>query len=197
MSLPADTRDIAVVTSDNPRTEDPDAIIDEIIDGIRAQGFKQIDRCGSSACEKGYIRMTDRARALALAVQISKPRDIIVAAGKGHETYQITNAGTIHFDDKEHLTRACTNALTPKPWDLRDLSNALGCDAVTALGQKTVADANTTVFKGIGTDSRTMAPDMVFLALAGERFDGQNFIPNLAEKRRFSFCCQTRLLKHP
>jgi len=174
--------DIAVVTSDNPRTEDPDAIIDEIIDGIRAQGFKQIDRCGSSACEKGYIRMTDRARALALAVQISKPRDIIVAAGKGHETYQITNAGTIHFDDKEHLTRACTNALTPKPWDLRDLSNALGCDAVTALGQKTVADANTTVFKGIGTDSRTMAPDMVFLALAGERFDGQNFIPNLAEK---------------
>ena len=56
--------------------------------------------------------MTDRARALALAVQMSKPRDIIVAAGKGHETYQITNAGTIHFDDKEHLTRACANALT-------------------------------------------------------------------------------------
>lgn len=174
--------DIAIVTSDNPRSEDPDAIIDEIIDGIRAQGFKQIDLRGSNACEKGYIRMSDRAKALALAVQISKPRDIIVAAGKGHETYQVTNAGTIHFDDKEHLTHACTNALTPRPWDLTDLSNALGCDAVTVLGQKTVADAKTTVFKGIGTDSRTMAPDMVFLALAGERFDGHSFIPGLTEK---------------
>lgn len=173
--------DIAIVTSDNPRTEDPDAIINEIIDGIRAQGFKQIDRCGSSACEKGYIRMTDRAKALALAVQMSKPRDIIVAAGKGHETYQITNAGTIHFDDKEHLTRACANALTPRPWNLRDLSNALGCSAVTVLGQKNIADAKTTVFKGISTDSRTMVPDMVFLALAGERFDGHSFIPGLAE----------------
>ncbi|NDY73587.1 UDP-N-acetylmuramoyl-L-alanyl-D-glutamate--2,6-diaminopimelate ligase [Desulfobacter hydrogenophilus] len=174
--------DIAIVTSDNPRTENPDAIIDEIIDGIRAQGFKQIDLCESNACEKGYIRMTDRAKALALAVQISTPQDIIVAAGKGHETYQITNAGTIHFDDKEHLTHACTNALTPKPWHLTDLSKALGCDAVTVSGQKTVADAKATVFKGIGTDSRDISSDMVFLALAGDRFDGHSFIPDLAEK---------------
>lgn len=174
--------DIAIVTSDNPRTEDPDTIIDEIIDGIRAQGFKPIDRYGSNTCEKGYIRMTDRAKALALAVQISKPRDIIVAAGKGHETYQITNTGTILFDDKEHLTRACTNALTPRPWNLKDLCNALGCNAVTVRGQKNLADAKATVFKGIGTDSRTMSPDMVFLALAGDRFDGHSFIPDLAEK---------------
>ena len=173
--------DIAIVTSDNPRTEDPDAIVDEIIDDIRAQGFKPIDLGGSNACEKGYIRMTDRAKALALAVQISKPRDIIVAAGKGHETYQITNTGTIHFDDKEHLTDACTNLLTPKPWHLTDLSTALGCDPVTVSGPKSVTDAKPTVFKGIGTDSRTISPDMVFLALAGDRFDGHNFIPDLAE----------------
>ncbi len=174
--------DIAIVTSDNPRTENPDAIIDEIIDGIRAQGFKPIDPDGSTAGEKGYIRITDRANALALAVQLSKPRDIIVAAGKGHETYQITNAGTIHFDDKEHLTQACIKALTPRPWDLRDLSNALGRDPVTVLGQKTAASAPTTIFRGVNTDSRTITPDMVFLALAGERFDGHNFIPDLAAK---------------
>ncbi|WP_020588787.1 UDP-N-acetylmuramoyl-L-alanyl-D-glutamate--2,6-diaminopimelate ligase [Desulfobacter curvatus] len=174
--------DIAIVTSDNPRTEDPDAIIEEIIEGIRAQGFKPIDLSSSNACKKGYIRITDRAKALALAVQISKPRDIIVAAGKGHETYQITNAGTIHFDDKEHLIDACTNLLTPKPWNLTDLATALGCEPVTVLGQEFDTDAVAKVFKGIGTDSRTLSPDMVFLALAGERFDGHNFIPDLAKK---------------
>lgn len=179
--------DIAIVTSDNPRTEDPDAIVDEILDSIRAQGFNQIDLWGSNAWEKGYIRMTDRAKALALAVQISKPRDIIVAAGKGHETYQVTHAGTIHFDDKEHLTHACTQALTPRPWHLTDISSALGCNAVTVLGQKIGADARTTVFKGIGTDSRTISPDMVFLALAGDRFDGHSFIPDLAEKAISAF----------
>ena len=65
-----------------------------------------------------------------------KPQDIIVAAGKGHETYQITNEGTIHFDDKEHLIDACTRLLTPKPWTLTDLCTALGCEAATAAGQK-------------------------------------------------------------
>ena len=173
--------DIAIVTSDNPRTEAPDAIVDEIINGIRTQGVKQIDLAESDACKQGYIRMPDRAKALALAVQISKPRDIIVAAGKGHETYQVTNAGTIHFDDKEHLTLACTKALTPKPWELTDLSSALGCDARTVLGQKPVAQVDAMVFKGIGTDSRSISPDMVFLALTGERFDGHKFIPGLAE----------------
>ncbi|WP_321495531.1 UDP-N-acetylmuramoyl-L-alanyl-D-glutamate--2,6-diaminopimelate ligase [uncultured Desulfobacter sp.] len=172
--------DVAIVTSDNPRSEDPDAIVDEIIEGIRTRGFKQIDFSRASAGENGYIRITDRAKALALAVQISKPCDIIVAAGKGHETYQVTRTGTIHFDDKEHLTDACTSLLTPRPWNLTDISNALGCSPVTASGQK--ADMKTTVFKGIGTDSRAISSDMVFLALAGERFDGHNFIADLAQK---------------
>ncbi len=189
--------DIAIVTSDNPRTEDPDTIVDEIINGIRAQGFNQIDPGESNACKKGYIRMTDRAKALALAVQISKPRDIIVAAGKGHETYQITHTGTIHFDDKEHLTHACTKALTPRPWHLTDLSSALGCDAVTVSGQKIGADARRTVFKGIATDSRTISPDMLFLALPGDRFDGHSFIPGLAEKGISAFVVRQGYLDSP
>nr|WP_321399950.1 UDP-N-acetylmuramoyl-L-alanyl-D-glutamate--2,6-diaminopimelate ligase [uncultured Desulfobacter sp.] len=174
--------DIAIVSSDNPRSEDPEAIVDEIIEGIRAQGFKAIDPADANPRQKGYIRMTDRAKALAFAVQISKPQDIIVAAGKGHETYQITNKGTIHFDDKEHLIDACTRLLTPKPWKLTDLCTALGCEAVTVSGQKITADAKSTLFKGIGTDSRTIGPDMVFLALAGDRFDGHTFIPDQVEK---------------
>jgi murE/murF fusion protein len=174
--------DIAIVSSDNPRSEDPEAIVDEIIEGIQVQGFNPVDLVDSNPLKKGYIRMTDRAKALALAVQISKPQDIIVAAGKGHETYQITKEGTIHFDDKEHLTDACNKLLTPKPWNLTDLSTALGCDTVTVSGKKTAADAESTLFKGIGTDSRTIDPDMVFLALTGDHFDGHSFIPDLAEK---------------
>nr|WP_319392983.1 UDP-N-acetylmuramoyl-L-alanyl-D-glutamate--2,6-diaminopimelate ligase [uncultured Desulfobacter sp.] len=174
--------DIAIVSSDNPRSEDPEVIVDEIIAGIQTQGVKPIDPADSNLPQKGYIRMTDRAKALALAVQISKPQDIIVAAGKGHETYQITNEGTIHFDDKEHLTDACTKLLTPKPWNLTDLSSALGCASVTLSGPNNAEDTGSTVFKGIGTDSRTITPDMVFLALAGDRYDGHTFIPDLAEK---------------
>ena len=139
--------DIAIVSSDNPRSEDPEAIVDEIIAGIQSQGVKPINPADSNLRQKGYIRMTDRAEALALAVQISKPQDIIVAAGKGHETYQITNEGTIHFDDKEHLTDTCTKLLTPKPWNLTDLSTALGCDAVTVSGQNITADTGSTVLK--------------------------------------------------
>ncbi len=76
--------------------------------------------------------MADRAKALGLAVQISKPGILSWPQAKANETYQVTNQGTIHFDDKEHLTDACTSLLTPKPWNLMDLSTALGCEAVNA-----------------------------------------------------------------
>ena len=130
--------DIAIVTSDNPRTENPDAIVDEIITGIKAEGFTPLGPAAPSADAKGYIRLTDRAQALRLAVDISGPRDIIVAAGKGHETYQITNQGTIHFDDREHLADACDDLLTPLPWTLEDLSAALETAPVTNFRKKTV-----------------------------------------------------------
>ncbi len=180
--------DIAIVTSDNPRSENPDAIVDDIIAGIRAQAFKPLDPAAIKPGDKGYIRMTDRAKALSLAVKISKPRDIIVAAGKGHETYQITNQGTIHFDDKEHLALACDKLSTPLPWQTSDLSKALETNPVNASGRKisleslSEASGKTTMFAGISTDSRTISSNQVFVALEGERFDGHNFISDLAEK---------------
>ncbi len=172
--------DIAIVTSDNPRTESPDAIVDEIIKGIGTAGFKEINPADETS--KGYIRQVDRAKALKLAVDISKPGDIIVAAGKGHETYQITNDGTIHFDDMEHLAAACEKQLTPQDWTREDLEHALGKSAVSSKGKQATQTETTPRFKSIGTDSRTIDPDMVFLALEGENFDGHDFIPTLADK---------------
>ena len=78
--------DIVVVTSDNPRTEDPDAIIDEIETGMNASRHE---------------RVTDRHAAIARAIQIAGDDDIVLLAGKGHETYQIRGTVSYPFDEKE------------------------------------------------------------------------------------------------
>ncbi len=167
--------DIAIVTSDNPRTEHPDAIVADIIKGIQEDGVAELDRHHLIDGETGYIKEVDRAKALALAVDISRPADIIVAAGKGHETYQITNTGTIHFDDMEQLATACDRLITPYDWTVSDLHAALDTTPSSP-----VADTSNR-FTTIGTDSRTIETGMVFVALTGETFDGHTFVPELIQ----------------
>lgn len=88
--ISAKLADISIVTSDNPRTEDPEAIITEIEGGL-----KNID--------KEYFRIPDRSEAIYKALSIAKKDDVIVIAGKGHEPYQILKDKTIHFDDREQV----------------------------------------------------------------------------------------------
>ena len=80
--------DFAIITSDNPRTEDPDAIISEILAGV-------------SAPQEKYIAITDRVRAIEYAITHHRPGDVIVLAGKGHETYQEINHVKHHMDERE------------------------------------------------------------------------------------------------
>lgn len=80
--------DFTIITSDNPRTEDPEAIINEIEEGIKKT-------------EGSYIRITDRREAITYALANAQPNDIIILAGKGHETYQMFKDKTIHFDERE------------------------------------------------------------------------------------------------
>jgi UDP-N-acetylmuramyl-tripeptide synthetase len=82
--------DRVVVTSDNPRTEDPESIIDEIFTALREvpEG-------------KEVFRIADRREAIYFALAHAEPADVILIAGKGHENYQILRDRTIHFDDKE------------------------------------------------------------------------------------------------
>lgn len=86
--------DFCIVTSDNPRTEDPMGIIDMIVPGVEETGTP-------------YVVIENRAEAIYYALDNAKKDDVIVLAGKGHETYQILNSGTIDFDErvivKEHL----------------------------------------------------------------------------------------------
>jgi UDP-N-acetylmuramoyl-L-alanyl-D-glutamate--2,6-diaminopimelate ligase len=78
--------DCAIVTSDNPRTEDPDMIIDDIEAGMR---------------NRDHERITDRHDAIQHAIDIARDGDIVLLAGKGHETYQIRGTTSYPFDEKE------------------------------------------------------------------------------------------------
>lgn len=84
--------DLVVVTSDNPRNEDPNRIIDDIVSGF-----------GSDF--KNYIREVDREKAIERALSEASSGDLVVIAGKGHEDYQIFRDKTIHFDDYEVTRR--------------------------------------------------------------------------------------------
>jgi UDP-N-acetylmuramoyl-L-alanyl-D-glutamate--2,6-diaminopimelate ligase len=82
------TADLTIITSDNPRTENPVSIIDEIISGI-------------SETKASYEVIPDRARAIEFALKMARPGDTVVIAGKGHEDYQIIGREKRHFDDSE------------------------------------------------------------------------------------------------
>jgi UDP-N-acetylmuramoyl-L-alanyl-D-glutamate--2,6-diaminopimelate ligase len=78
--------DIAIATSDNPRTEDPERILDEVESGMST---------------KPHHRATDRREAIALALSLARPGDTVLLAGKGHETYQVVGTVKQPFDERE------------------------------------------------------------------------------------------------
>ena len=85
--MTAKMADVAIFTSDNPRTENPEQILREMEEGVES-GDK-------------YLKITDRHEAIKTAVMLAEPRDIILLAGKGHEDYQIIGTEKHHFNDKE------------------------------------------------------------------------------------------------
>jgi UDP-N-acetylmuramoyl-L-alanyl-D-glutamate--2,6-diaminopimelate ligase len=90
--IAADLADVVVVTSDNPRTEDPNLILEDILAGI--------------TLEVEPIVMCDRAHAIQRAILEAKPGDGVLIAGKGHEDYQILGTEKVHFDDREQAREA-------------------------------------------------------------------------------------------
>ena len=82
---------MAIFTSDNPRTENPEAILDDMVAGV----------AGAS----NYLRISDRREAIRTASTLAKAGDIILVAGKGHEDYQIIGTVKHHFDDREEVAK--------------------------------------------------------------------------------------------
>ena len=90
--IAADKSDFVIVTSDNPRTEEPSAIINDILAGMEGT-------------ETPYTVIENRREAIGWAIENAKPRDIIILAGKGHETYQILGREKFHFDEREVIAQ--------------------------------------------------------------------------------------------
>jgi UDP-N-acetylmuramoyl-L-alanyl-D-glutamate--2,6-diaminopimelate ligase len=85
----AELSDIPIATSDNPRGEDPAAILQEVERGLKGGGASK------------YLKLADRREAIATAIELANSRSVLVIAGKGHETYQIVGEQSLPFDDRE------------------------------------------------------------------------------------------------
>jgi len=93
--------DISIVTSDNPRTEDPKAIVEMIVDGIRGTDVPARSAAELAEGAVGYHVEPDRSTAISRAISLSRMGDVVLLAGKGHEDYQVIGTEKIHFDDRE------------------------------------------------------------------------------------------------
>ena len=91
-AIAAELSDAVVVTSDNPRTEDPEQILMDVVQGLPSDAERVVE--------------ADRAVAIAQAIAASEPGDLVLIAGKGHEDYQILGTEKVHFDDREEAEKA-------------------------------------------------------------------------------------------
>ena len=142
----AELADLAVVTSDNPRTEDPRAIIDQILPGV----------------PRPFLVEVDRRAAIRAAIAEATAGDVVVIAGKGHEDYQIIGTTKHHFDDREVAAEAIAER------EVRFLPG-LARDAGSSSVVKDVAVSRIVI------DSRKALPGSLYVAIRGETHDGHAF----------------------
>jgi UDP-N-acetylmuramoyl-L-alanyl-D-glutamate--2,6-diaminopimelate ligase len=100
--------DLSILTSDNPRTEDPFAIMGEVEKGLKSIFLKEWHRgeMDSWRSKKGYLKIPDRREAIQMAIRLAQPKDTVLIAGKGHEDYQIIGKERVPFDDRVEARKA-------------------------------------------------------------------------------------------
>lgn len=106
--IAAELSDLAIVTSDNPRTEQPQVILQHIKNGITPLAIREyrLEELSGGFSEKGFVMLENRREAIRLAVRLASAGDIVLLAGKGHEDYQIIGKVKHHFDDREEAAAA-------------------------------------------------------------------------------------------
>jgi MurE/MurF fusion protein len=163
--------DRLLITSDNPRTEDPAAIIREIEAGVGKLDVELTDipgLFGERSRRKKYTVLEDRRQAIHAACALAGKDDVVLIAGKGHERYQITAAGKRFFDDR---LEAGNGRLR---WTMDHL--------LAATGGSLEQSGSSGLLGEISTDTRTLKPGDVFLALKGESFDGHDFVETAIDR---------------
>jgi UDP-N-acetylmuramyl tripeptide synthase len=103
--------DLTILTSDNPRTEDPLSIISQIEAGVCKNSVKKFlpEEINNNMKGKGYMIIPDRKKAIETAVTLAGTADIVLIAGKGHENYQIIGSKSLPFDDRHIAKEALIN----------------------------------------------------------------------------------------
>jgi UDP-N-acetylmuramoyl-L-alanyl-D-glutamate--2,6-diaminopimelate ligase len=96
--------DLVIATSDNPRTEDPERILADVTEGLSA--LHRVEPGALRDASRSYTTLLDRREAIELAIEIARPEDTVILAGKGHEDYQILGRTKVPFDDREEALRA-------------------------------------------------------------------------------------------
>ncbi|MGD8450150.1 MAG: UDP-N-acetylmuramoyl-L-alanyl-D-glutamate--2,6-diaminopimelate ligase, partial [Desulfobacterales bacterium] len=190
--------DLTVITSDNPRSEPPMEIIEQIVQGTKitiSNAYTPAD-LSTGFREKGYVVEPDRKKAIQLAITASRSGDIVLIAGKGNETYQILGNRTIRFDDRieakvalsklkvqelknnayDHLKPGIPNPeshVRPAAWTTAEILEATGGDLLSGDFKHS--------FTGISIDSRNISSDELFVAIKGDTHDGHSFIGDVIE----------------
>ncbi len=111
--LAGELADLVVITSDNPRTEEPWAIVLDVEAGLEGLNLTRVEAgemASDSWAEGSYLMIVDRRAAIREAVNLMEPGDVLLIAGKGHEDYQIIGREKRHLDDREEARAALERA---------------------------------------------------------------------------------------
>jgi len=157
--------DVAILSDDNPRSEESGVILSAIVEGISKTTLVQRDQVWlneKGADEHGFVVIADRHRAIADTVAAAGSHDIVLIAGKGHEQYQLTPKGRSYFDDSLEAAEALSG------WRIESLVNA-------TKGKLIGSNCSHKRFNSIKIDSRKIKSGDVFVAIIGEHFDGHDF----------------------
>jgi murE/murF fusion protein len=171
--------DHVIITSDNPRSEDPDSIIFDILKGTDAlSGYNIINK-------DKFMVIPDRRPAIKAAAMLAKQGDCILIAGKGHEDYQIIGDKKERFLDHEEIKAACSNINSVEI--LSEISSGYKLSArvdqiMSQIEGTMLAGDSDNIFMGISTDTRNLKFANLFVALKGERFDAHDYLDEAVKK---------------
>lgn len=169
--IAAQISEVVIVTDDNPRSERPEAIREQVAAGVAAAGMpcRPVGWLATrDSGERGCVIVAGRGEAIALAIRTAGRGDIVLIAGKGHEQYQLLGGEKRFFDDR---------------LEAMDVLSGWTVGAVVAATGGEGPETTRTEFLGrVVTDSRAVQPGDIFVALEGERFDGHDFVGQVVAK---------------
>ncbi len=159
--------DKILVTNDNPRNENPDDIISDVIAGFKNPEAENI------------TIQQDRKKAIGLAIDSARKDDIVVIAGKGHENYQILADRTIDFSDEAVARQFLRKKL--KKFTVSEFAGIIGPELKAIASHERQATSDE-IITGVSIDSRTVKEGDCFFAIKGPNFDGHDFVEEALAK---------------